>query len=71
VCGLIKDIKVPLANYPEVAIVMDVVVIDVPDAWGTLLSRECVIAQIVAWAKPNPNHKGVTTMGVFTHCHLR
>jgi len=24
-----------------------------------------VITQIEAWAKPNPNHKGVTTMGVF------
>jgi hypothetical protein len=32
VCGLIKDLGVCLDNYPEVAIVMDVVVIDVSDA---------------------------------------
>jgi hypothetical protein len=35
-------LKFFLANYPEVAIVMDVVVIDVPDAWGMLLSRKWV-----------------------------
>jgi hypothetical protein len=35
-----------------------------------ITSMEHVIAQIVAWEKLNSNYKGVTTMGVFTHCHL-
>jgi hypothetical protein len=38
VCGLIKYIQVSLAVYPSISLVMDVVVIDVPDAWGMLLS---------------------------------
>jgi hypothetical protein len=33
--------------------------------------RQNVIAQIVGWENPDPNHKSVTTMGVPTHCHLR
>jgi hypothetical protein len=40
VCGLIKDLKVSLATYPDISLLMDVVVIDVPDAWGMLLSRK-------------------------------
>jgi hypothetical protein len=40
VCGVIKDLKVHLAIYPEVSLSMDVIVIDVPDAWGMLLSRK-------------------------------
>jgi hypothetical protein len=36
-----------------------------------LVLIKLVITQIVAWENPNPNHKGVTTMGVFIHCHLR
>jgi hypothetical protein len=39
VCGLIKDLKVHLANYPEAAIIIDFVTIHVSDAWGMLLSR--------------------------------
>jgi hypothetical protein len=37
------------------------------------LQQRCqnVIARIVVWAKPNPNHKCETTMGVPTHYHLR
>jgi hypothetical protein len=31
-CGLIKDLKVSLAAYPNISILMDVVVIDVPYA---------------------------------------
>jgi hypothetical protein len=42
VYGLIEDLLVHLARYPEVVIVMDVVVIDVPDNWGMLLSRKWV-----------------------------
>ena len=40
VCGVIKDLKVCLAIYLEASISMDVIVIDVPDAWGMLLSRK-------------------------------
>jgi hypothetical protein len=42
VCGLIKDLRVYLVSYPDISILMDVVVIDVPDAWGMLLSRKWV-----------------------------
>ena len=38
--GIIKDLQVHLAVYPDIAVLMDVVVIDVPDAWGMLLSRK-------------------------------
>jgi hypothetical protein len=37
---LIKDLRVYLATYLDISILMDVVVIDVPDAWGMLLSRK-------------------------------
>jgi hypothetical protein len=40
VYGLIEDLEVHLGIYPERVIVMDVVVIDVPDTWGILLSRK-------------------------------
>jgi len=36
VCGLIKNLEVFLANYPEVSIIMDVVVIDLLDSCGML-----------------------------------
>jgi hypothetical protein len=39
-CGVIKDLKVHLYTYPEVSLSMDVIVIDVPNAWGMLLSRK-------------------------------
>ena len=38
--GLIKDLQVHLAAFPDIQITMDIVVIDVLDAWGTLLSRK-------------------------------
>jgi ribonuclease HI len=38
--GLIKDLQVHLSVYPDIMIVMDIVVVDVPDAWGMLLSRK-------------------------------
>jgi len=46
VCGLIKDLKVNLDTYPNISLLMDVVVIDVPDALGMLLSRKW-------WQPPN------------------
>jgi hypothetical protein len=30
-----------------------------------------VIAQVVGWEKPDPNHNMVTTKGTPTHCQLR
>jgi hypothetical protein len=39
-CGLIKDLKVSLATYPNISILMDVVVIDVLESWGMLLFRK-------------------------------
>jgi hypothetical protein len=42
VCGLIKSLQVHLAVFPDIMIEMDIVVIDVPDAWGMLLSRKTV-----------------------------
>jgi hypothetical protein len=39
VCGLIKDLKVSPAAYSDIFVLMDVTVIDVPNAWGMLLSE--------------------------------
>lgn len=38
--GLINDLQVHLSVYPDIMIVMDIVVVDVSDAWGMLLSRK-------------------------------
>jgi hypothetical protein len=38
--GLIKGLQVHLVSIPDIQIEMDIVVIDVPDAWGMLLSRK-------------------------------
>jgi hypothetical protein len=38
--GLIKGLQVHLASFPDIMIEMDIVVIDVPDAWGIFLSRK-------------------------------
>ena len=38
VCGLIKDLQVHLAMFPYIQLTMDVVVVDVPDARGMLMS---------------------------------
>jgi hypothetical protein len=40
VCGLIEDLEVHLARYTEIVVVMDVVVLDVLDTWGIILSRK-------------------------------
>jgi hypothetical protein len=34
-----EDIEVFLIDFPHINILMDIVVIDVPDAWGMLFSR--------------------------------
>ena len=38
--GLIKGLQVHLEAFPDIHIEMDIAVIDVPDAWGMLLSRK-------------------------------
>ena len=40
VVGIILNLHVKLAKYLDINMVMDVVVIDVPDNWGMLLSRK-------------------------------
>ena len=40
VVGLIQNLLVKLAKYPYIHITMDILVIDVPDKWGMLLSRK-------------------------------
>jgi hypothetical protein len=39
VYGLIEDVEVYLHDFPHISLIMNIVVIDVPDAWGMLLSR--------------------------------
>ena len=39
VLGLIKDIKVSLVAHPDISVLMDILVNDVPASWGILLSR--------------------------------
>jgi len=41
--GLIKDLQVHLVVFPNIQIIMDIVVIDVPDAWGMLFSRKWAV----------------------------
>ena len=40
VVEIILNLHVKLAKYPDIDMAMDVVVIDVPDNWGMLLSRK-------------------------------
>ena len=39
VYGLIEHVEVYLEYFPHIGLIMNLVVIDVPDAWGMLLSR--------------------------------
>jgi hypothetical protein len=38
--GVIENVKVCLKEYPEKVIHVDIVVVDIPDVWGMLLSRK-------------------------------
>lgn len=40
VVGIILSLPVSLSVYPDIQVTMDVIVIDVPDTWGMLLSRQ-------------------------------
>ena len=37
---MIENLKIKLVAYLDVEITMNVLVIDIPDVWGMLLSRE-------------------------------
>jgi hypothetical protein len=39
VSGIIEDVEVYLWYFPHISLIMNIVVIDVPDSWGMLLSR--------------------------------
>jgi hypothetical protein len=39
VYGLCEDVEVFLIDFPDISFPMNIVVINVPDAWGILLSR--------------------------------
>ena len=38
--GVVENVEVRLKEYPEKVIHIDIVVVDVPDVWGMLLSRK-------------------------------
>ena len=40
VVGIILNFPVKLAAYPDIGVTMDIVVIDVPNRWGMLLTRK-------------------------------
>jgi hypothetical protein len=42
VYGVIKKLHVKLGDYPDLSIVMDIVVIDISISWGMFISRKWV-----------------------------
>ena len=44
--SLIKGLKISLATYPNIFVLMDIVVIDVPDVWVVILSRIWAVSLI-------------------------
>ena len=40
VVGIIMNFLVKLVGYPDIGVTMDIMVIDVSDKWGMLLSRK-------------------------------
>ena len=40
VCEIIEEIELSFAPFPKTSMVMDVMVVNVPEAWGILLSSE-------------------------------
>lgn len=43
VIGILKDLKVKLANFLEATYKVDITVVDVPPNYGMLLSRQCIV----------------------------
>ena len=58
VYGLIEYVEVYLHDFPHISLIMNIVVIDVMDFWGMLLSRSLVIT-----------HVGFLSMDI-THAHI-
>jgi hypothetical protein len=54
VLGVCEDIEVFLIYFPHINILMDIVVIDIPDAWGRILSRSwsTTIGVSLSWISP-------------------
>jgi hypothetical protein len=44
VLGVCEDVEVFLIGFPHITVLMDMLVIDVPDAWGMVLSRTWSLA---------------------------
>jgi hypothetical protein len=40
VYDLMEGLEVHLVEYPDFPIIMDIIVVDIPDTWGMMLSRE-------------------------------
>ena len=38
--GVVENVEVHLKEYPEKTVCIDIIVVDVPDVWGMLLSRK-------------------------------
>jgi hypothetical protein len=38
--GVVENVEVHLKEYPEKTVQIDIIVVDVPDVWGILLSRK-------------------------------
>jgi hypothetical protein len=73
VCGFIKDLHVKLAAYPNISLLMDVVVIDVLDPWGMLLSRKWgkALEVVFRWTYLMPPYPHVKVpMSHYTGSHL-
>jgi hypothetical protein len=58
VYGLIEYVEVYLQDFPYISLIMNIVVIDVPDAWGMILS--------ISWAS---TLNGFLSMDL-THAHI-
>lgn len=52
VAGTIKDLKASLVRNPDISLLMDVIVVDIPYVWGMLLSRNwgATIGGMFKWA---------------------
>jgi hypothetical protein len=40
VYDLMEGLQVQLVDYPDFFILMDIIIVDIPDTWGMILSRE-------------------------------
>jgi hypothetical protein len=54
VYGLVEDVEVYLLDFPHINLIMNIVVIDVLDAWGIILSRSwsLLLGVFSVWISP-------------------